>query len=372
MRIGMLDTRAQFAGIREEILAAVEEVLASGQWIGGPQVRDLEQELAIRIGTAHAVAVASGTDALLLSLKALGVGPGTEVVVPTFTFFATAGAVVNAGGRPVFADIEPVGYTLEPASFARLITERTKVVIPVDLFGQCADYPALRQIAQEYQIALLEDAAQAIGSTLNGSQAGTLGDLAAFSFYPTKNLGACGDGGMVTTDDADLAQEVRRYAAHGSDGGYLHTIVGTNSRLDALQAAILRVKLRHLNRWQQARAENAAFYNDRFRDHPVLVPPRILPGRTHVYHQYVLRLARGDRDQLREWLGAKGIATAVYYPLPLHLQDCFAHLGGQVGDCPTAEAATGNCLALPVHPDLRREDRELVAAETLAWADRQP
>lgn len=371
MKIGMLDTKAQYGRIGGELLAAVEEVLASGVWIGGPKVGALEERIAALAGTAHAVATASGTDALLLSLKALGVGPGTEVIVPTFTFFATAGAVVNAGGRPVFADVEDNGWNLDPDRFASSITDRTRAVIPVDLFGQCADYGAIRAIAEKRGISVLEDAAQAIGATFNGRPAGSLGHLAAFSFYPTKNLGACGDAGMVTTDDSELATAVRCLAAHGSDGGYRHRIVGTNSRLDALQAAILLTKLRHLGTWQSARAEHAAFYDAAFRGHPVLGTPEVLPGRTHVYHQYVLRVLRGDREQLRQQLGDLGIGTAVYYPLPLHLQDCFAELGGGAGDCPVAEAAAATSLALPVHPDLQPEQLHEIASQVLAWANRQ-
>jgi dTDP-4-amino-4,6-dideoxygalactose transaminase len=243
MKVSMLDTRAQYAGLRAELLGAAERVLSSGQWIGGPEVRSIEDAIAAIAGCSHAIAVASGTDALLLSLKALGVGPGVDVVVPTFTFFATAGAVVNAGGRPVFADIEPAGMNLDPASFARVVTDRTRVVIPVDLFGQCADYDAIRVVAKPRGIAVIEDAAQAIGAVLDGKPAGSLGDLGAFSFYPTKNLGACGDAGLVTTNDDALAASVRRLAAHGGDGGYIHTVVGTNSRCDPLQAAFLQAKL---------------------------------------------------------------------------------------------------------------------------------
>jgi len=371
MRVRMLDTKAQFESLRQPILEAVERVLSSGQWIGGIEVRSLEEELAPRLGCRHAIAVASGTDALWLSLKTLGVGPGVDVVVPAFTFFATAGAVVNAGGRPIFADIERESMNIDPSSFARVITERTRVVIPVDLFGQCADYDALRRIAQPQGIALLEDAAQAIGATLDGRPAGSLGDLAALSFYPTKNLGACGDAGMVTTDDDALALKVRRYAAHGSDGGYVHSVTGTNSRLDPIQAAILRVKLTHLDRWQRARERNAAFYAARFAGHPALLPPAIGAGRRHVFHQYVIRVLKGSRDALRQHLADRGIETGIYYPLPLHLQECFAGLGARPGDRPISERAAESCLALPVHPDLTDQALNSVTQETLRWADAQ-
>lgn len=369
--ITMLDARAQYAALREPILAAVDRVLASGQWIGGPEIQALEGELARLAGTRHAIAVASGTDALLLSLKALGIGPGVDVVVPTYTFFATAGAVTNAGGRPVFADVEPDGLTLDPSSFERVLTDRTRVVIPVDLFGQCADYESIRTIARTRGVAVLEDAAQAIGASYHGRPAGSLGELAAFSFYPTKNLGACGDAGMVTTDNDVLAASVRTYAAHGSSGGYLHQVVGTNSRLDPVQAAILRVKLSRFDSWQASRARNAARYNERFTGHPALRPPRTLAANTHVYHQYVLRLLHGSRDDLQAHLREQGIASAVYYPMPLHLQECFADLGGRAGDHPVAETAARSTLALPVHPDLTEGDLDRVAAAVLGWADRQ-
>jgi dTDP-4-amino-4,6-dideoxygalactose transaminase len=371
MRVSMLDTRAQYSALRADLLGAAERVLSSGQWIGGPEVHALEEEIAPLTGCRHAIAVASGTDALLLSLKALGVGPGVDVVVPTFTFFATAGAVANAGGRPVFADIEPAGMNLDPDSLARAVTERTRVVIPVDLFGQCPDYDAIGAICRSRGIAILEDAAQAIGSSLDGRPAGSLGDLAAFSFYPTKNLGACGDGGLITTNDASLAETVRRLAAHGSDGGYIHTVVGTNSRCDPLQAALLRAKLRVFERWQESRAANAAFYTSRLGKHPALICPATARGCRHVFHQYVIRVARGARDDLKAVLASREIATAIYYPLPLHLQECFAPLGGRPGDLPVAEGAARTCLALPIHPDLTPEQREYVAAEVLAWADRQ-
>jgi dTDP-4-amino-4,6-dideoxygalactose transaminase len=371
MRVRMLDTKRQFESLRGPILEAVERVLASGGWIGGPEVKALEEELAPRLGVMHAIAVASGTDALLLSLKALGVGPGVDVVLPTFTFFATAGAVVNAGGRPVFADIEPEGMNLDPASFARVRTPQTRVVLPVDLFGQCADYAAIRTIARSHGIAILEDAAQAIGATYQGTPAGALGDLAAFSFYPTKNLGACGDAGLVTTDDGALAASVRRLAAHGSDGGYIHRVVGTNSRLDPIQAAILRVKLTRLDAWQDARGRTAAIYSERFAGHPALLAPPTLPGRHPVYHQYVIRVRKGSRDALRQHLADAGIDTGIYYPLPLHLQECFADLGGKPGDLPVSEEAARTCVALPIHPDLTAEEVEAVASQVLGWADAQ-
>jgi len=372
MRVRMLDTAAQFESIREELQGAVERVLASGQWIGGPEVQGFEEEIAMAAGCRHAVALASGTDALLLSLKALGLGPGDDVVVPTFTFFATAGAVANCGARPVFADVEPGSMNLDSASFARVATPRTKAVVPVDLFGRCADYDAIAAVARPRDIAILEDAAQAIGATLAGHPAGSLGDVAAFSFYPTKNLGACGDAGAATTNDESLAQAIRRLAAHGSDGGYVHVTIGTNSRLDALQAAILRVKRGHLHRWQSARDRNAAHYIGRLAGCPAIALPAPPPaGSRHVYHQFVIRVLRGSRDALKTFLAEQGIDTGIYYPIPLHLQECFAPLGGRPGDLPVAERAAREVLALPVHPDLTEGDLDRVISAVLGWGNRQ-
>jgi len=372
-QITMLDGATQYRQLRDELLEAIDELLASGRWIGGAAITGLEEEIAQRCGCSAGIGVASGTDALLLTLKALGVGPGVDVVVPSFTFFATAGAVVNAGGRPLFADIEPDSFNLDPDSFTRVMSRATRVVIPVDLFGRCADHESIAQIAEERGVVVLEDAAQAIGASRQGYPAGSFGRAAAFSFYPTKNLGACGDAGMVTTNDPELAARVRCLAAHGMEGGYRHKFVGTNSRLDALQAAILRVKLGRLDQWQGARRRNALYYTERFTNHPALLPPQEpTSGRERrVYHQYVVRILRGSRDRLMEALASAGIDSAVYYPLPLHLQECFRDLGGRVGDCPVAEEASRSCLALPIHPDLDPAALERVAEKVLAWADRQ-
>lgn len=371
MQVSMLDTKRQYEAIREQLLAAAERVLSSGCWIGGAEIKSLEEKLAGRFGCDHAVGVASGTDALLLSLKALGVGPDTDVVVPTYTFFATAGAVANCGARPIFADIEADSFNIDPESFESVVTEKTRVVIPVDLFGHCADYNRIRAIAETRGITVLEDAAQAIGATYDGRPAGSLGDAGTFSFYPTKNLGGCGDGGMVSTNNPALASTVRKLAAHGSDDRYHHGAIGTNSRLDPLQAAMLLAKLEHLDSWQASRAKNAAFYTENFVDHPALEPPKTEQKCSHVYHQYVLRVTRGSRDDLKDHLQEHGIGSAVYYPLSLHLQECFSHLGGRPGDCPIAEEASKTTLALPVHPDLDVEHLEHVASQVLAWADRQ-
>jgi dTDP-4-amino-4,6-dideoxygalactose transaminase len=370
----MLNTAAQFRSMEKDLLGAVRRVLSSGEWINGSEVRLLEEEIASLAGCRHAVALASGTDALLLSLKALGVGPGDDVVVPTFTFFATAGVVVNAGARPVFADVLPDTLNLDPVSFDRVATGRTKVVIPVDLFGLCADYGSIHEIARSRGIHILEDAAQAIGARYRERPAGSLGKLAAFSFYPTKNLGACGDAGAATTDDEDLSRAVRRLAAHGSDGGsYVHAVVGTNSRCDALQAAILRIKRSRLAGWQGARDRNAASYRALLSGvEAIALPAEPTEGSRHVHHQFVIRVRRGSRDALRSFLLERGIDTGIYYPIPLHLQDCFASLGGRPGDFPIAEKAAREVLALPVHPDLTEQDVARVAADVVAWTARLP
>ena len=368
--VPFLDLRAQYAAIRGRVREALDRVVESQRLILGPEVEAFERDASAYCGCKHAIGCSSGTDALILSLRALGVGPGVDVVVPTFSFFATAGAVANCGARPVFADIEPETLCLDPDRLEAVLTARTRAVVPVHLFGQCADHARIADWAERHGVAVLEDAAQAIGATFEGGQAGTLGALGAFSFYPTKNLGACGDAGLVTTDDDGLARSVRLLAAHGGQG-YRHEVVGTNSRLDSLQAAFLRVKLRRLDRWQAARRRNAALYDARFEGHPALLPPVVGQGRLHVYHQYVIQVARGDRDDLMSHLNAAGIASAVYYPLPLHLQPCFADLGGRPGDHPVAEETARRCLALPVHPSLAPEAVERVAAAVREWADRQ-
>jgi dTDP-4-amino-4,6-dideoxygalactose transaminase len=311
--------------------------------------------------------VASGTDALLLALRGAGVQRGEEVVVPAFTFFATAGAVVNAGGRPVFADIEPDGFNLDAASLERALSDRTRAVVVVHLFGQCADLDPILALAARRGIAVIEDAAQAIGATYGERQAGSMGLAGCLSFFPSKNLGAYGDGGMITTADGTLDARLRRLRVHGQSGTYLHQEVGFNSRLDALQAAVLRVKLPHLAGWAEARERHATAYRERFaglglegRDGP-LVLPRTLPGRGHVYNQFVIRARR--RDELQAYLKERGIGTAIYYPRPLHQQECFAYLGQASLRLPVAEAACREVLALPVYPEMTEAQRmEVIAA----------
>jgi dTDP-4-amino-4,6-dideoxygalactose transaminase len=359
--IPLLDLEAQNEPLLAEIREAIERVVRSQRFILGPEVDTLERELEAHLGVPHAIGVSSGTDALLVALMALGIGPGDEVVTTPFSFFATAGCIARVGARPVFADIDPVSMNLDPTLAAEAIGEHTRAIMPVHLFGQPADVTALRNPG----IPIIEDAAQAIGARTAQGSAGALGDLGCFSFFPSKNLGAFGDAGLVTARDADLAERVRVLRVHGGKPKYFHEIVGGNFRLDAIQAAVLRVKLPHLDRWADVRRRNAELYDRLFADAALdpqlLAPPRrVEPG--HVYNQYVIRTSR--RDALREHLTSRGIGTEIYYPRPLHLQGCFAHLGHREGDFPESERASREALALPVFPELG-EARARRVAETV-------
>ena len=356
--IPLLDLTAQHAELREEVLQIVTQVIDAQAFILGEEVASFEREVTESLSSRHAVACASGTDALILALKALDVGPGDEVLLPPFTFFATAGAVCNVGARPVFVDIEPDGFNLDVAKIEARLTNATKAIIPVHLFGQCAEMDALQDLARRYGIRVIEDAAQAIGATFDNRAAGTLGDAGALSFYPTKNLGGYGDGGMVLVQDASLAEKIRLLGMHGDTGNYSHQIVGTNSRLDALQAAVLRIKLKRLGQWNALRKQRADDYRRLLADTPV-TPPVELPKRRHVYHLYVIRAPR--RDELMKDLAEHRIGCRVYYPKPLHLQECFRDLGYRQGDFPVAEQACREVLALPLYPELKPEDQQRVA-----------
>ncbi len=359
MSVPLLDLRAQYADIKQEIDAAVHRVLDSTRFIGGPEVSGLEQEIARYSQCAHAVGCASGTDALLLALRALGVGPGDEVVTSAYSFFASAGVVVSAGATPVFVDIDPSTYNLDAHRLEAALTPSTKAVIAVHLYGQCCDLTAVRAVCDKKKVWLIEDAAQAIGAEWEGKRAGSVGDLGCFSFFPSKNLGAAGDGGMVVTQDGGLAERVRLLREHGARPKYHHALVGTNSRLDALQAAILRVKLKHLDRWSEKRARNATLYDRLLEGSRAGRPYRDARAR-HIYNQYVIRVP--ERETVREQMSARGIGTEIYYPVPLHLQACFAALGHQPGDLPHAEAAARETLALPIYPELTEEQIRYVAA----------
>jgi dTDP-4-amino-4,6-dideoxygalactose transaminase len=358
-----IDLKAQYATLRGEIEAAVRDVIESQHFILGPEVAGLEAEVAGYCGVGHGVGCASGSDAVLLPLAALGVGPGDEVITTPYTFFATASAIWRTGARPVFVDIEPDTYNLDPARVDEAVTPRTRAIIPVHLYGQAADMAPILATAARHGLTVLEDAAQAIGASYHGKRAGGLGHVAAFSFYPSKNLGAFGDAGMMTTDDPDLARKLARLRVHGMEPKYYHHEVGFNSRLDALQAAVLRVKLRHLDAWTTARREAARRYRELFDAAGLageVVPPAERGGFGHVYNQYVIRVPAAARDPLRAYLAARRVGTEVYYPIPLHLQTCFAPLGYRPGDFPASEAAARETIALPIYPELSAGGQEYV------------
>jgi dTDP-4-amino-4,6-dideoxygalactose transaminase len=365
-RVPLLDLKAQFHPIREEVLAAMARVCDSQMFILGAEVEALERELAAMLQVAHAVGVSSGTDALLVAMMALDIGPGDEVIVPTYSFFATAGCVSRLGARPVFVDIDPVTFNIDPAATAAAVTPRTKAIVPVHLFGQSADMDALGALAARHRIAIIEDAAQAIGTRYHGRFVGGIGELGCFSFFPSKNLGAFGDGGLVTTNDQALATKVQLLRGHGMQPKYYHRLIGGNFRIDALQAAILRVKAPHLAAWTEARRRNADRYRALFAElqgpHAVGLPVE-LPGNYHIYNQFVIRVP--DRDGLRAHLGEQGIGTEVYYPVPFHVQECFASLGHRAGQFPHAERAAAESLALPIYGELTAEQQRLVV-ETIA------
>jgi len=364
--VPQLDLKAQYAAIAHQLEPAVLEVLRSQRYVLGDYVAAFEREAAAYVGVPHAVGVASGSDALLIALMALDVGPGDEVITTPFSFFATASAITRLGAVPVFADIRAGDFLLEPAAVERAITPRTKAILPVHLYGQCIDFAAFRSIADGHHLPIVEDAAQAIGAARDGVTAGTFGELACFSFYPTKNLGAAGDAGLVTARDERLAARVRRLREHGSEKRYEHLEVGLNSRLDGIQAAILSVKLRHVDAWSDARARRAAAYDELLRAaglEGTLTLPKVAPHTRHIFHQYVIRAPR--RDGLREYLRERAIGSEVYYPIPLHLQKCFTGLGYRPGDLPETERATAEVLALPMYPELTAAQQERVV-DTIA------
>lgn len=371
--VPLLDLKAQFASLRPEIERALQEVVASQGFILGPQVEELERQIASYAGAAHGIGCASGTDALILSLAALGIGPGDEVLTSPFSFFSTASCAYKVGARPVFADIDPATFNLDPLRIEDALTPRTRVIIPVHLFGQCAAMDPLLEIAQRRGLAVVEDAAQSLGaayrSTARGAdlRAGALGTLGCYSFFPSKNLGGFGDGGMVVTSDDALAERLRLLRVHGGKQLYHHAFVGWNSRLDAIQAAVLRIKLPHLDSWSAARAGNAERYDRILRECGLVASGDVvLPQRdracVHIFNQYTLRVSR--RDALLDHLRSRGIGSAVYYPVPLHLQPCFADLGHREGDFPHAEQACREVISLPVYPELSVDQLERVV-ETL-------
>lgn len=360
-KVPLVDLKAQYAPIRSDVLQAMTRVCDAQRFILGPEVEALERELEAFLGVPHAIGVSSGTDALLAALMALGVGAGDEVITSPFSFFATAGSIARLGARPVFVDIDPATYNLDPAGIASVVTAKTKAIIPVHLFGQSAEMMPILESAARAGVSVVEDAAQAVGARYRGRPVGSLGAIGCFSFFPTKNLGAFGDGGLVTTRDAALARSMRAIRQHGGDVKYHHETVGANFRLDALQAAILRVKLPYLQGWTSARQRNAARYEALFAGADLTSTVR-LPARaaerTHIYNQFVIGVP--ERDRLRAYLQTQGIGTEVYYPVPLHLQPCFRGLGYARGAFPMAEAAAGEVLALPIYAELTDDQQAWV------------
>ena len=363
MQVPMLDLQAQYRPIRDAILDVVTRVCDSQRFIMGPEIEGMEREMAAYLGVSHAVGVSSGTDALLLAMMALGIGPGDEVITSTYSFFATAGCVARLGATPVFVDIDPVTYNIDPAATAAAVTSRTRAIIPVHLYGQSADLDALLDIATRAGVWLIEDAAQAIGATYQGRMVGGFGRAGCFSFFPSKNLGAFGDGGLVTTNDDTVAAALRRLRVHGADRQYYHQVIGGNFRLDALQAAILRVKLPHLAGWTEARRRNAARYGELFAEFGLtgrVTLPASAPDRYHIYNQYVVRVP--DRDAVKAHLESRQIGCAIYYPVPFHELACFAYLGYRAGQFPHAERAARETLALPVYGELTADQQRYVVS----------
>jgi dTDP-4-amino-4,6-dideoxygalactose transaminase len=370
MNVPFLDLKAQYQHIKEEIDQAVMAVISEQHFILGPKVETLEEAIAAYSSARHGIGVASGSDALTLSLMALGVGAGDEVITTPFTFFATAGSISKVGATPVFVDIDPQTYNIDPSRIQERITPQTKAIIPVHLFGQSADMELIKGIASSNGLSIIEDAAQAIGSdyirnSAPPQRAGSMGDMGCFSFYPSKNLGSFGDGGMVTTNDDELAKRLRLLRVHGAASKYYYQCIGINSRLDALQAAVLLVKFRYLEEWTAKRLKNAAYYDrlfDEIRHHELgIAIPYVQYNNRHIYNQYVIRVPK--RDELREFLSQEGIGTDVYYPLPLHLQECYQDLEYAKGDFPQAEQAARETLALPIYPELTPEQQEYVVSK---------
>lgn len=364
--VPFIDLVAQYQTIRDEVRSVVDDVFEAQSFVLGEDVSLLEDEIAEYCDARHAVSCASGTDALVLSLLALGIGPGDEVITSPFTFFATAGAIHRVGAIPRFVDIEPVTYNLDPELVEAAITKKTKAIIPVHIFGQCADMESLWRLSVRHNLPIIEDACQAIGAEYRGRRAGVLGTVGCFSFFPTKNLGGAGDGGIMTTDDAEVAARLRRLRVHGDVGGYNHVEVGFNSRLDTLQAAVLRVKLRRLEGWSEARRQNAKRYNELFRSMDILSyidPPVVAADQQHVYNQYTLRVRGGIRDDVMQHLRANGVGCAVYYPISLHMQKCFDYLGCAPDEFPESARASSEVLSLPIFSELT--DEQLVRVATV-------
>ena len=359
MNIPLLDLKAQYNTIKNEISIAVNEVIESQQFILGPQIRELEKKFAAYSNTQYAVGVASGTDALLLSLMACNVGPDDEVITTPYTFFATAGSISRLGAKPVFVDIDERTYNINPELIERKITEKTKAILPVHLYGQCADMDPILEIASKHNLFVIEDACQAVGAEYKSKRAGSIGDFGCFSFFPSKNLGGFGDGGMITTNNPELAEKAGKLRVHGCSNKYYHDLIGTNSRLDTLQAAVILVKMNYIDQWTDARRKHAQIYNEAFSEAPDIVTPFVQENSKHVYNQYMIS-SSSSRDSIMNSLKGKQIGCALYYPLPLHLQKCYESLGYKEGDLPVSETAAKETLSIPVYPELDTTAQERV------------
>jgi dTDP-4-amino-4,6-dideoxygalactose transaminase len=363
-KVPLLDLKAQYATIKDKIIQAIDEVCESQMFCLGPAVVEFEEKIAEYCGCKFAIGVSSGSDALLVSLMALGIKPGDEIITSPFTFFATAGAVSRLGAKPVFVDVDTDSYNINPDDIEGRISQSTKAIIPVHLFGQVAEMKPIMQIADKNNLAIIEDACQSIGATQNGIKCGNFGDAACFSFYPTKNLGGCGDGGLVVTNDQELAEKVRLLRTHGENPRYFYRMIGGNFRLDGIQAAVLNVKLAYLDKWSEQRRKNASIYDKILADSPVKTP-RIETNNVSIYHQYTITAPK--RDELKGFLEQNGIGSAIFYPKPLHLQDCFAYLGYKQGDFPVSERLCDEVLSLPIYPELTAEQIQYVGDTILKF-----
>lgn len=360
MTVPLLDLNRQNAALHAELTSAFERVLRSGHFILGSEVEAFERECATFLGAKHAISISSGTDAILVALMALDIGPGDEVICPSFTFFATAGCIARVGATPVFADAHADSFNVDAADVSRRITSRTKAIMPVHLFGQSAEMDPLLALARQHGLAVVEDAAQALGARHRGRACGTLGDCGTFSFFPSKNLGGFGDGGLVATNRDDLAEKIRLLRTHGSKPKYYHKVIGANFRMDALQCALLRVKLPHLPAYTAARQRNAAYYHERLRDVPGLTLPMAADYNEHIWNQYTVRVTGpGRREALRQRLAAAGIGVEIYYPLPMHQQECFARLPNV--SLPVSEMLSNEVVSIPIFPELTANERQMVA-----------
>jgi len=356
MKVPMLDLNAQYEPMKNNVLQAIKDVFDSKRFINGPQIKELEEKLAEYCQCKHAIGVTSGTDALLISLMAFDIGEGDEVITTPFTFFATAGSIFRVGAKPVFVDIDPKTYNIDPDLIEEKITENTKAIVPVHIFGQCVEMDKINEIAKKHDLVVIEDAAQAIGSEYKGKRAGSLGDVGCFSFFPSKNLGACGDGGLVTTNNDELAEKIRILRQHGSNPKYYHKIIGGNFRIDTIQAAVLLEKFPYLEEWHKGRQKNAEYYNEHLKD--LVVTPFVESYNKMIYNQYTIGTPK--RDELQDKLNEANIGNAIYYPVPLHLQECFAYLGYREGDLPESEKAAKEVVSIPIYPELNIEQKDYV------------